>query len=207
MATSWSPAPNTTTAAPTIATDVLILSGTEISYAASLREKYRVIVVPTAEGALQHLRQTAPSLVVAELDGDHRPAIEVCRQAKQLPVPSTVLVTTANVELVPDALHAGCDGVLLKPFQPNLLHARIGRLLRARSAALRLRAQRQYAKSEHLRDRTELLLMSGTNRHWNTAACPYCANAGVTSFEYASHRRAWFACLTCKKVWMAKRQE
>jgi DNA-binding response OmpR family regulator len=199
MATIWSPAPN-------ITTDVLILDGTGASYASSLHEKYRVSVVPTVDAALQYLRQTTPCLVVAELEIENGAAVEVCRHAKQLPLPATVLVTTGNVELVPAALDAGCDGVLLKPFQPNLLHARIGRLLRARAAALRLRAQRQYAKSEHLRDRTELVV-SGTNRHWPTTACAYCAHSGVTSFEYASHRNAWYACLACKKVWIAKRQE
>ena len=37
--------------------------------------------------------------------------------------------------------------------------------------------------------------------------CPYCSNQGVTSFEYASVRRAWYACVACKKVWIAKRQD
>ena len=41
-----------------------------------------------------------------------------------------------------------CDGVLLKPFAPNLLYARIGRLLRQRSEALRDKARHQHRQSE-----------------------------------------------------------
>ena len=199
MVTTWSPAPS-------ITTDVFIVDAATVSYASTLRDKYDVSVVSTVDAALEHLRRSAPSVIVSELELDGRSAVEVCRQAKLLPLPSTVLVTTGNVELVPEALDAGCDGVLLKPFQPNLLHARIARLVRARSAALRLRAQRLHAKSEHLRDRSELLVC-GTNRHWPATYCPYCAHQGVTGFEFASYRQAWYACVSCKKVWLAKRQE
>ena len=201
----------TTTTAPPI--DVLILDRAVAGYGAGLRDKYRVTVATSAQAALDVLRQTTPSLVVAELEVEVEggSAIDVCRHAKALSVPSTVLVTTEDVERVPEALRAGCDGVLLKPFPPNLLHARVGRLVRARanamrSAELHLRSDRALGMAEHLRDRIGLF-MAGTNQHWPTAYCPYCAHQGVTSFEYASHRKAWYACLECKKVWVAKRQE
>jgi len=123
-----------------------------------------------------------------------------------LPVPATVLVTTTDVEKIPDAILAGCDAVLLKPFAPNLLFARVGRLVRSRSTELRYRAVRQRAKSHHLHERSDLLL-AGTNQQWPNTHCPYCMHQGVTSFEFTSYRRAWYACLDCKKVWLAKRQE
>jgi len=109
-------------------------------------------------------------------------------------------------ERVPDALAAGCDGVLLKPFPPNLLHARIGRLLRARGEALKNKSRQSQLKVHHLGERSELLL-GGTNRVWPNTHCPYCNHSGVTSFEFCSHRRSWYACLECKKVWIAKRLE
>jgi hypothetical protein len=109
-------------------------------------------------------------------------------------------------ERVPGALAAGCDAVLLKPFPPNLLHARIGRLLRARGEILKNRAVQSQLKVHHLGERSELLL-GGTNRVWPNTHCPYCSHPGITSFEYCSHRRAWYACLECKKVWIAKRLE
>jgi len=132
--------------------------------------------------------------------------VEICREAKSHPLPPQVLVTTSLTERVPDALAAGCDGVLLKPFAPNLLHARLGRLLRARSEALKNKARQNRLKAHHLGERSELLL-AGTNRVWSNTDCPYCNHSGVTSFEFCSHRRAWYACLKCKKVWIAKRLE
>jgi len=171
-----------------------------------LRDQYCVTVTATAGAALQALGRTPPALVVMELDLSDGPGEEICRRAKALTTPATVLVTTPQAERVPSALAAGCDAVLLKPFAPNLLYARLGRLLRARSVDLRLRAHRQQAKSLHLREQGELLA-ARTNREWSNTHCPYCQHRGVTSFEFTSHRRAWYACLECKKVWIAHRQE
>src|SRR6185295_6714093 len=98
--------------------------------------------------------------------------------------PSTVLVTTSDVSQVPEAIEAGCDGVLLKPFAPNLLHARIGRLLRGRTSEVLLHGQVHHAPGS-----------SGTNRLWPNTACPNSNHEGVTSFEFSSHRRSWYACL------------
>jgi hypothetical protein len=50
-------------------------------------------------------------------------------------------------------------------------------------------------------------LAATTNRVWAEVACTRCQQDGVVSFEFASHRRAWYACLECKNVWMAKRRE
>jgi DNA-binding response OmpR family regulator len=43
---------------------------------------------------------------------------------------TSVLVLTESPERGPAALKAGCHGVLLKPFAPNLVAARLGRLVR-----------------------------------------------------------------------------
>jgi DNA-binding response OmpR family regulator len=156
--------------------------------------------------ATELIRRTSPALVITELELEDGTGVEVCRTAKALRVPATVLVTTAHTGAVPDALATGCDGVLLKPFAPNLLVARIGRLLRDRSNRVRLAAARAMHKSAHLAERMELL-RGGTNRVWPDTHCPYCGHAGATSFDFASMRRAWYACLECRKVWMAKRRE
>ena len=175
-------------------------------YAAVLRGSYRVATTSIVDVARQFLRRSPLSLVVTELTIEGGDGVDVCRDAKSLAAPPPVLVTTSQPERVPDALAAGCDGVLLKPFAPNLLYARIGRLLRTRSQMLRERAEHSLRKADHLAERSEALL-SGSNRAWPHTHCPYCDHAGVTSFEFASHRRAWYACLDCRRVWMAKRQE
>jgi len=185
--------------------------------APALRVNFTVAVTATAGTAREYVRRAKPALVVAGLDVLNGDSGDILRDVRLLEPPAAVLVTTSHVERVPDAIAAGCDSVLLKPFAPNLLHARIGRLLRDRSAAilarnhreqssaLRSRAHDAIAKSQHLVGRSAAF--AGTNRTWPNSHCPYCDHEGVTSFEYASHRRAWYACLSCRKVWLAKRQE
>jgi DNA-binding response OmpR family regulator len=172
----------------------------------ALLRQHRITVADGAGAALRALERTVPAIVITELDLRNGRGEEVCRRAKQLiPTPS-VLVTTTSVERVPVALVAGCDGVLLKPFAPNLLYARIGRLLRARSVDIRMRSVQHLAKSAHLVERAAQLSV-GTNHVWSSTHCPYCAHTGIVNFDHAVHRREWFACLTCQKVWMAKSPE
>jgi DNA-binding response OmpR family regulator len=205
--------PYIATTAPTLATpptDLLLVESEDnaLRYTSALREKFRVTHASTMDAALRALERTPPAIVVTELavPGTSEGGNAICRAAKQLAVPATILVTTTEVEQIPDAILAGCDAVLLKPFAPNLLFARVGRLVRSRSTELRYRAVRQRAKSQHLQERSDLLL-AGTNQQWPNTHCPYCMHQGVTSFEFTSYRRAWYACLDCKKVWLAKRQE
>ena len=168
--------------------------------------EFRVNVTPHVPVALEYMKRTLPPLVVTELALEDGSGLTVCSAAKALAVPATVLVTTTDPTAVPDALLAGCDGVLLKPFPPNLLIARISRLLRERSHQLRLQAARTLGRASHLSERVDLL-KAGTNRTWPSTQCPYCAHAGVVSFDYASMRRAWYACLDCRKVWIARLRE
>jgi DNA-binding response OmpR family regulator len=193
---------------PSQAADVLLVdaSSDAAAYAAVLRGTYRVATTASADVARQFLHRHSPTLIVTELELPSADGVDICREAKKLTLPPPVLVVTPNAERVPDALAAGCDAVLLKPFAPNLLFARIGRLLRARSEMLRLRARQQSVQTAHLADRSSELI-GGTNRVWPDTHCPYCNHGGVTSFEFCSHRRSWYACLQCKKVWIAKRQE
>jgi DNA-binding response OmpR family regulator len=196
-------------AAPSPLVDILIVD-TDVVTAGylSLFETtgFRVSFTPNAATAKDQIRRTAPALVVTELSLEDGSGVDVCSAAKRLSMPPTVLVTTSDPAQVPDALLAGCDGVLLKPFAPNLLATRVSRLLRERSNRLRLQAARSLGKSAHLSERIDLL-KAGTNRKWPNTQCPYCAHGGVTSFDFASMRRAWYACLSCRKVWMARRQE
>lgn len=147
----------------------------------------RVAVSSAASRARAFLQRSGVDVLVADIDVPDSAAIDdLCRVAKDLVQPSAVLVMTRHVERVPDALAARCDGVLLKPFAPNLLVGRVARLFRARSALSENR---------------------GTNQFWPRTACPYCATQGVTSFEFTSYRRAWYACSSCRKTWIGKRQE
>src|SRR5262249_28316068 len=150
----------------------------------ALRASFTVAVTATAGTAREYVRRATPALVVAGLDVLNGDSLDILRDARLLEPPAAVLVTTTDVRRVPDALVAGCDSVLLKPFAPNLLYARIGRLLRDRSAAilarnyrehssaLRSRAHDAIAKSQHLVGRSAVF--AGTNRAWPNSHCPYC---------------------------------
>jgi CheY-like chemotaxis protein len=146
----------------------------------------------TLDAARLHVRSLQRGIVATELrlpDGD---GVEICKAAKSASRAVLVLVTTTDVTSVPRALTAGCDSVLLKPFAPNLLYARLGRL------------------SRDLLTRTAFpaaTLEVGTNRHWPAVACPGCGRLGATSFDATSLRRSWYACLACEHVWIAKRQQ
>jgi hypothetical protein len=103
-------------------------------------------------------------------------------------------VSTSSPERVPPAIKAGCHGVLLKPFSPAIIAARLGRLMRD---PLPTPAARQAAG----------VTVTGTNRTWPDAACPNCNETGAVSFEFSSYRRMWYACLACEAVWLGPRRE
>ena len=172
-----------------------------------LRDQYRLTLASTASAALHALGRSTPELVVMELDLSDGPAEEVC-QARQI-ARHAVHGAGHHVDRpteCPRRWRQAATGCCSSRSRRIFSYARIGRLLRARSVELRMRAQRQYAKSAHLHERANLIA-ARTNREWPSTHCPHCNHAGVTSFEHTSHRRSWYACLECKQVWMARRQE
>lgn len=161
--------------------------GVAEQYLPSLRTHYEVSAATSADQAIRALRAFQPELVITELvlpDGGD--GLSVCREAKALAMhPPSVLMLTPEPARAPDAIIAGCDGVLLKPFAPNLLYARMGRLLRERAAAVGPVA-------------------GGTNVVCDAVSCPSCGRSGAVSFDAAGHGRAWYACTTCRNAWLAR---
>jgi CheY-like chemotaxis protein len=186
--------------------EILVLEGGSIGakHAVALRRDYHVVMMTELAVAKQYLSKTALALVIADIDSQ-RDGIDICHAAKSLRTPATVLMTASEATSVPDVLAAGCDGILLKPFADNLLYARIGRLLRTRGEQLQARARLGNGASD-VSHRPEPPLAT-TNRAWPDTACPSCDHGGAVSFEFASHRRSWYACPACKTVWLGKRQE
>jgi|SRR4051812_45744040 len=144
--------------------------------------------------AVRALERARPRVVVIDLDAPQFDPLAICTAAHQTGNTS-VLTTTGSPERAPAAIKAGCHGVLLKPFAPNLAAARLGRLVR--ETLLTPAARRAAA----------VLLQQGTNRTWPATACPKCGHAGAVSFEFSSYRRMWYACLPCEAVWLGPRQE
>jgi DNA-binding response OmpR family regulator len=153
------------------------------------------VVARTTATALEQIAALRPSLLIVDLDHTVCDGIRVCGSARDIGS-TTTLVTTINPEHVPAALKAGCHAVLLKPFAPNLLAARVGRLMRERQQQMRMRSLHVNINGS-----------DGTNRVWDAVECPNCHVTGATSFEFHSHRRMWFACLACSSVWLGPRRE
>jgi DNA-binding response OmpR family regulator len=142
-------------------------------YLPALRTRFEVTVVSTESQALRALRTFQPTMVVTELALAEGDGVSICRQAKAFArQPPAVLAMTSVPERVPDVLAAGCDGVLIKPFAPNLLFARIGRLLKQRAVIA------------------------------EAGVCPTCGRGGVVSFDVISRDRSWYACVPCRRVWV-----
>jgi DNA-binding response OmpR family regulator len=176
-----------------------------VEHAAVLRRDYHVATTTDGAVALEYLNRSALALVVLDMDSHGDAGVEICATARSLQTPATVLMTLSKTAAVPDMLMAGCDAILLKPFPGNLLYARIGRLMRTRSEQIVIR-ERDVEASPRFSDQPAPPLAS-TNRTWPDTACPACDHQGAVSFEFSSYRRAWYACLACKNVWIAKRQE
>lgn len=172
------------------------------SHLPMLRRHFEVTAVSSEEQARRALRAFQPTLVITELTLPEGDGVSLCRESKALAgsTPS-VLAVTASPERVPAALKAGCDAVLMKPFAPNLLHARIGRLLRLRARAAEERAMWERARSNYLTGQAGRVV-DGTNIVFDDARCPACDRGGIVGFDAASHRRLWYACLACSKVWI-----
>jgi DNA-binding response OmpR family regulator len=153
-----------------------------------LRAHYHVAIAAGVTEARDMLARSLPDIVMTELRFVDGSALDICHRVKTVRNAPTVLLTTQEVDGVAAVLRAGGDAVLLKPFAPNLLHARVARLARMRQ------------------------LVTGrftatTNQLWPETPCPHCHHLGVTEFDFASYRRAWYACLACGSAWLHPRQE
>lgn len=196
-------APITVTRPPLLLVEPV--EGSRDLYAKTMAADFTVTAVGSMQAGLAQLARMTPDLVVTELtlpDGD---GVVVCRTAKSLDRAPAVVVVTSVLQQVPDAIVAGCDSVLVKPIAPAVLIMRLRRL-RERAEVVRLR-------SEDVRRRANTALMrsfklkGALNREWPDMECPRCHASGPVSFDFASYRRMWCACLACKAVWIAPRRE
>jgi DNA-binding response OmpR family regulator len=177
------------TAAPPRPVLVLALSPADAEHFAASR--FTHLAVHDTADAVRAIERARPRVVTVDLDVPQFDAAAICAAAVASGTTS-VLAITDTVSRVPPLLKAGCHGVLLKPFSPAIVASRLGRLVREsplpapRGAAPRL---------------------ASTNRVWPDAVCPTCRQGSAVSFEFASYRRMWYACLLCNAVWLGPRRE
>ena len=155
---------------------------------------YTRYAVHSTTDAVRMIETARPRVVVIDWDVPSIDGPQVCSAAGKFPQ-TGVLVVMNSPEHAPSALKAGCHAILLKPFVPNLVAARIGRLSREMpSTPVAVRAATE-------------MQQTGTNRVWPETHCPRCNAPSATSFEFSSYRRMWYACLACDTVWLGPRQE
>jgi len=191
---AWSPRPRVQPA-PVESRQVLIAVVGPDAEVCALASFERHVPQHTGD-ALRLIERERPGVVVVDFDLTAFDGAAIARAAALQPAAS-VLAVMSRPEMAPAALKAGSHAVLLKPFAPNLMAARLGRLVRERAQQIRLRGFAGAGRPAEL----------GTNRVWPKTPCPRCAANGATSFEFFSHRRMWYACLGCEHVWLGKRQE
>jgi len=96
-------------------------------------EDVNVIAVSDGDQAIERLESTPPDIVLADIGMPGKNGYEVARYVKQSPKLShiPVVLLTGAFEPVDQARasEAGCDGVLAKPFEPQLVIGRVKELL------------------------------------------------------------------------------
>ena len=148
----------------------------------------------TTTEAVRLIERWRPRVIAIDWDLEELDPAAICRSAQHV-APVGILAVMALPTKAPMALKAGSHAVLLKPYSLNLVAARLGRLCRempAAAAANRLGATLQNW---------------GTNRVWPEMHCSRCDAGGAVGFEFSSHRRSWYACLSCDHVWLGARRE
>ena len=96
-------------------------------------EDVRVVVVSDGDAAIARIEEQPPDIVLADVGMPRKNGYEVASYVKHSPRLShiPVLLLTGAFEPVDQhkADEAGCDGVLAKPFEPQLVIARVKELL------------------------------------------------------------------------------
>jgi len=103
-------------------------------------EDIKVVAVSTGDQAIEKLDAAPPDIVLADVGMPGKNGYEVVRYIRQTPRLShiPVVLLTGAFEPVDQARasEAGCDGVLAKPFEPQLVIGRVKELLaKGRTAA------------------------------------------------------------------------
>ena len=152
------------------------------------------LAVHTTPDALLAIERSRPRVVAIDWDYPNVAARQIVEAARRLPGTGVLVAMDAPAQ-APAAIKCGCHAVLLKPFPANLAAGRIGRLCREVPVSAAGRRQPDGPST------------SGSHRVWPDQRCPTCQASGVTSFEFSSYRRMWYACLMCDAVWLERRRE
>lgn len=103
-----------------------------------LKEEYQVYTAPNAEHGYEAVVSYSPDLVITDIMMDGKNGVEFCGQIKADPqyshIPVIVLTAISDDEMRLAATRTGADDYLTKPFEREMLMARVKTLLKNRNA-------------------------------------------------------------------------
>jgi DNA-binding response OmpR family regulator len=140
---------------------------------AYLATAFDVTATPRFAGNWSMLLAARPAAVVADAGELPIGALDICRVLKTITPRAAVVVTTEHLHVVPAAMRAGADAVLVKPISPVRLLARLRSALTEPNAA-----------PPDLR------------------TCPYCWEQQGWRVDQGTERRTRYrTCAACARIW------
>ena len=96
---------------------------------------YAIRIASDGDEALQVMKEWTPDLLITDLRMPHMNGLELCRHVRaKSPLPIIVLSVKGEEKIKVDALDAGADDYVTKPFSVNELLARVRAALRRGAA-------------------------------------------------------------------------
>jgi len=108
------------------------------SYIAKLfRSHFTVHEAGTADEGFAMVKKLSPDIVISDIQMDGMSGIEFCKKVKEEPgtshIPVILLTGATSKELKIEGVENGADDYIVKPFEKELLTARVANLLQSRS--------------------------------------------------------------------------
>ncbi len=115
----------------------------------NLEDKYRVLSAANGKDALDCILKEEPTLVVSDVMMPVMDGLSFCKTVKQnvktCHIPIILLTAKTSVDDQIEGLHLGADDYVVKPFEMNLLEAKIKNIIKNRR-----RLKELFSKSTHI---------------------------------------------------------
>ena len=101
------------------------------------RNHFTVHEAGTADEGFSMVKKLSPDIIISDIQMDGMSGIEFCKKVKEEPgtshIPVILLTGAASRELKIEGVENGADDYIVKPFEKELLTARVANLLQSRS--------------------------------------------------------------------------
>jgi signal transduction histidine kinase/ligand-binding sensor domain-containing protein/DNA-binding response OmpR family regulator len=102
-----------------------------------LKDKYQILEAENGEEALKLAQKEFPDLVISDIRMDVLDGIELCKQIKNDPslnhIPVILLTGSNGPEVELQSIEGGADVYITKPFDKDILLAKVGNLFKSRN--------------------------------------------------------------------------